>query len=80
MKFLSIGYLERNLPSKSDKEIYPSGRGVAEASALFLMVPWRIEVYLAEMVWEMLGGWLSSCIAVADDVARALRSGDISVV
>ncbi|XP_025801258.1 uncharacterized protein LOC112880724 [Panicum hallii] len=39
------------------------------------MVPWRTEVSLAEMVWAMLGGWVSSFLAIADDVARALRSG-----
>ncbi|BAT03044.1 Os07g0660100 [Oryza sativa Japonica Group] len=41
------------------------------------MVLWRVEVFVLEMVWVMLSGWLSSCLAVADYVATALRqSGD----
>nr|CAB3455221.1 unnamed protein product [Digitaria exilis] len=44
-----------------------------------LMVPWRMEVSLAEMVWAMLGGWVSSFLAIANDVARSLRDGHIAV-
>lgn len=43
------------------------------------MVPWRVEVSLAEMVLAMLGGWVSSFLAIAYDVARALRSARSSV-
>ncbi|KAI4979885.1 hypothetical protein ZWY2020_016638 [Hordeum vulgare] len=43
------------------------------------MVPWRMEARLAETVWVALLGWVSSCLTVAGDVARALRSSDLSV-
>uniref|UniRef100_A0A0D9X2H1 Uncharacterized protein n=1 Tax=Leersia perrieri TaxID=77586 RepID=A0A0D9X2H1_9ORYZ len=43
------------------------------------MCRWRIEVLVLEMVWVMLSGWLSSCIAVADDVASALRQQSVHV-
>jgi hypothetical protein len=43
------------------------------------MVPWRMEARLAETVWVVLLGWLSSCLTVASDVARAIRSNDLSI-
>lgn len=51
-----------------------SGQWEEVASWLLTMVPWRVEVSLAEMVLAMLGGWVSSFLVIANDVARALRS------
>ena len=34
-------------------------------------------MWIAKMVWIALGGWISSCLTVADEVASSLRSGDI---
>lgn len=48
-------------------------------SFLDAMVPWRMEARVAETVFVMLCGWLSSCLAVAGDVAHALRTNDLSI-
>ncbi|CAA7405948.1 unnamed protein product [Spirodela intermedia] len=42
-----------------------------------MAMPWRLVFHMAEVVWMVLQGWLSSCLMVADEIARALRSGDI---
>jgi hypothetical protein len=38
-----------------------------------------MEARLAETVWVVLLGWLSSCLTVAGEVARAIRSNDLSI-
>ena len=43
------------------------------------MVPWRMEARLAATVRAALLGWLFFCLTVASDVARQLRSSDLSV-
>ncbi|XP_037450115.1 uncharacterized protein LOC119320087 [Triticum dicoccoides] len=61
------------ITASSGREV-PLGRVFLDA-----MVPWRMEARLAETVWVVLLGWLSSCLTVAGDVARALRSSDLSI-
>jgi hypothetical protein len=55
------------------------GKCLSVVVLLDAMVPWRMEARLAETVWVALLGWVSSCLTVAGDVARALRSSDLSV-
>ncbi|XP_038721776.1 uncharacterized protein LOC120013879 isoform X2 [Tripterygium wilfordii] len=42
-----------------------------------MAMPWSMVLWMAEMVWLALAGWVSSCLNVADELARALRNGDI---
>ncbi|KAM0990715.1 hypothetical protein ACFX2C_009192 [Malus domestica] len=42
-----------------------------------MAMPWGVTVWMAKMVWLALTGWVSSCLAVADEVAGSLRTGDI---
>ncbi|CAA6669003.1 unnamed protein product [Spirodela intermedia] len=36
-----------------------------------MAMPWRLVFHMAEVVWMVLQGWLSSCLMVADEIARA---------
>ncbi|XP_026666341.1 uncharacterized protein LOC103722451 [Phoenix dactylifera] len=42
-----------------------------------MAMPWGSAIYLMKMVWMILKGWISSCLMVANEIARALRTGDI---
>ncbi|XP_021282435.1 uncharacterized protein LOC110415191 [Herrania umbratica] len=42
-----------------------------------MAMPWVMTLWMAEMVWIALSGWVSSCLTIADEVADSLRSGDI---
>lgn len=42
-----------------------------------MAVPLDQALWMAKMVWMALIGWVSSCLTIADEVASALRSGDI---
>ncbi|XP_010276574.1 PREDICTED: uncharacterized protein LOC104611290 [Nelumbo nucifera] len=43
-----------------------------------MAMPWSMSLWLAKMVWVALCSWVSSCLMVADEIASALRSGDVS--
>ncbi|XP_020146377.1 uncharacterized protein [Aegilops tauschii subsp. strangulata] len=58
---------------------HQEGKCLSVVLLLDAMVPWKMEARLAETVWVVLLGWVSSCLTVAGDVARALRSSDLSV-
>ena len=40
-------------------------------------MPWGMALWMANMVWVALIGWVSSCLTVADELASSLRTGDI---
>ncbi|XP_020254571.1 uncharacterized protein LOC109831624 [Asparagus officinalis] len=42
-----------------------------------MAMPWSLMVYLINMVWIMLDGFISSTVTVADAIAGSLRAGDI---
>ncbi|XP_022158544.1 uncharacterized protein LOC111025007 [Momordica charantia] len=42
-----------------------------------MAMPWHMAFWMAEMVWIALSGWISSCLAFADEVAGSIRTGDI---
>ncbi|XP_024189561.1 uncharacterized protein LOC112193598 [Rosa chinensis] len=42
-----------------------------------MAMPWNMTLWMAEMVWLDLTGWVSSCLTVADELATSLRTGDI---
>lgn len=42
-----------------------------------MVMPWGMTVWMVKMVWMALCGWVSSCFAVAREIAHALRNGDI---
>ncbi|XP_077218811.1 uncharacterized protein LOC143853002 [Tasmannia lanceolata] len=42
-----------------------------------MAMPWRMAIYIVKMVWMMLNGWVSSCLMVANEIARSLRTGDV---
>ncbi|XP_004303434.1 PREDICTED: uncharacterized protein LOC101313620 [Fragaria vesca subsp. vesca] len=42
-----------------------------------MAMPWSVTVWMAEIVWIVLTGWVSSCLTVADELASSIRTGDI---
>ncbi|KAM0951070.1 hypothetical protein DsansV1_C04g0048091 [Dioscorea sansibarensis] len=44
---------------------------------MVMAMPWGLAVYMMTMVWTVLDSWISSCLFVADEIATALRTGDI---
>ncbi|KAL5196885.1 hypothetical protein ABZP36_000397 [Zizania latifolia] len=34
--------------------------------------------YIVDMVWAVLASWVSTFLVIADEIARAMRSGEIS--
>ncbi|XP_024974631.1 uncharacterized protein LOC112512743 [Cynara cardunculus var. scolymus] len=42
-----------------------------------MAVPWSMTLWMANMVWMALSGWVISCLTVADGIAASLRTGDI---
>ncbi|OVA01160.1 hypothetical protein BVC80_1809g28 [Macleaya cordata] len=41
------------------------------------MMTWGMAFWMAKMVWMALCGWVSSCLTVADEIARSIRTGDV---
>ncbi|URD72488.1 hypothetical protein MUK42_08648 [Musa troglodytarum] len=39
-----------------------------------MAMPWELAVYIVNMVWDALDGWISSCVSVADEIAGVLRA------
>ncbi|XP_074320583.1 uncharacterized protein LOC141657304 [Silene latifolia] len=44
-----------------------------------MAMPWSVTLWMSEMVWLALIGWVSSCFIIADEIANSLRSADIAV-
>ncbi|XP_026426772.1 uncharacterized protein LOC113322827 [Papaver somniferum] len=42
-----------------------------------MLVTWEMLVRMGRMIWLGLCYWISSCLTVADEIARSIRSGDI---
>ncbi|KAI7745111.1 hypothetical protein M8C21_030338 [Ambrosia artemisiifolia] len=42
-----------------------------------MAVPWSVSLWMANMVWMAISGWVISCLTVADEIAGSLRTGDI---
>ncbi|XP_042450857.1 uncharacterized protein LOC122035822 [Zingiber officinale] len=42
-----------------------------------MALPWSLAIYVMHVVWAVLNGWVSTCLMIADEIARGLRSGDI---
>ncbi|CAI0625403.1 unnamed protein product [Linum tenue] len=42
-----------------------------------MAMQWSSTLFVLQMVWLALVGWVSSCLNVADEVAHSLRTGDI---
>ena len=42
-----------------------------------MTMPWRVAVCIVDMVWAVLAGWVSTCLLVANEVACAMRNGEI---
>ncbi|KAL8258594.1 hypothetical protein R6Q59_026547 [Mikania micrantha] len=42
-----------------------------------MAVPWSVSLWMANMVWMAISGWVISCLTVADHIAGSLRTGDI---
>ncbi|XP_078436179.1 uncharacterized protein LOC144706957 [Wolffia australiana] len=42
-----------------------------------MAMPWKLAVHVAELVWIVLQGWMSSCLLVAEEIALALYNGEI---
>ncbi|PIN18313.1 hypothetical protein CDL12_09018 [Handroanthus impetiginosus] len=42
-----------------------------------MAVPWSMTLWMARMIWLALGGWVVSCLNVADEIASSLRTGDM---
>lgn len=42
-----------------------------------MTIPWGLAAYIVDMVWVVLAGWVSTCLVIANEIARAMRSGEI---
>jgi hypothetical protein len=42
-----------------------------------MTLPWGVATCVVDMVWAVLTGWVSMCLVVANEVARAMRNGEI---
>nr|CAB3464494.1 unnamed protein product [Digitaria exilis] len=42
-----------------------------------MTMPWGVAVCIVDMVWVVLAGWVSTCLVVANEIARAMRNGEI---
>ncbi|KAM0947834.1 hypothetical protein DsansV1_C07g0071801 [Dioscorea sansibarensis] len=42
-----------------------------------MAMQWNLALYFMRMVWMVLNGWVSACLIVADEIARAFRAGDV---
>ncbi|KAI0504375.1 hypothetical protein KFK09_015327 [Dendrobium nobile] len=60
---------------RSARRVIEESRAAKEEMAMAM--PLSLATYIVNMVWGLLDGWISSCVIVADEIARALRTGDI---
>ncbi|OAY43290.1 hypothetical protein MANES_08G057500v8 [Manihot esculenta] len=42
-----------------------------------MAMAWGLTLWMVNMVWLAVSGWVSSCLTVADVVAGSIRTGDI---
>ncbi|XP_050383474.1 uncharacterized protein LOC126800200 [Argentina anserina] len=42
-----------------------------------MAIPWSMNLWMAEIVWMVLTGWVTSCLTAADELAASLRTGDV---
>ncbi|MFS7904130.1 hypothetical protein Hanom_Chr01g00032391 [Helianthus anomalus] len=42
-----------------------------------MALPWSVSLWMANMVWLAISGWVISCLTVADEIAGSIRTGDI---
>ncbi|XP_022935086.1 uncharacterized protein LOC111790952 [Cucurbita pepo subsp. pepo] len=42
-----------------------------------MAMTWHMAFWIANMVWVALSDCVSSCLAIADEVAGSIRTGDI---
>jgi hypothetical protein len=42
-----------------------------------MTMPWGLAACIVDMVWAVLAGWVSTCLVIANEVARGMRSGEI---
>ncbi|XP_058106998.1 uncharacterized protein LOC131250738 [Magnolia sinica] len=42
-----------------------------------MAMPWSLALYMVNMVWMFMSGWISSCLTIANEIARSVRTGDI---
>ncbi|XP_024313877.1 uncharacterized protein LOC100831464 [Brachypodium distachyon] len=42
-----------------------------------MTMPWGLAAYMVDMVWAVLAGWVSTCLLVANEIARGMRAGEI---
>lgn len=73
------GGSEEEVPTSDDRTTREWGAKSVLCVLCGSMVPWRMEARLAATVRAALLGWLFFCLTVASDVARQLRSSDLSV-
>ncbi|KAK4412877.1 hypothetical protein Salat_2934900 [Sesamum alatum] len=45
-----------------------------------MAVPWSMTLWVARMIWMALGGWVVSCLNVADEIAGSLRTGEFEAL
>ncbi|CAN6486004.1 unnamed protein product [Victoria cruziana] len=42
-----------------------------------MVLPSALAFSVAKVVWAILRGWISACVTIASEIARALRLGDM---
>ncbi|XP_057249415.1 uncharacterized protein LOC104889470, partial [Beta vulgaris subsp. vulgaris] len=42
-----------------------------------ITMPWSVTLWISNIVWLALAGWITSCLIVADEIANSMRAGDI---
>ncbi|WVZ62447.1 hypothetical protein U9M48_012198 [Paspalum notatum var. saurae] len=42
-----------------------------------MAMPWGVAAGIVDMVWAVLAAWVSTCLVIANELARGMRSGDI---
>jgi len=53
------------------------GGGWREGARMTMTMPWGLAACIVDMVWAVLAGWVSTCLVIANEVARGMRSGEI---
>nr|XP_009385571.2 PREDICTED: uncharacterized protein LOC103972899 [Musa acuminata subsp. malaccensis] len=63
--------------SKGAGVVFTKLRGGVEGDrSMSMAMPWELAVYIVNMVWDALDGWISSCLSVADEIADVLRAAN----
>ncbi|MFS7996723.1 hypothetical protein Hanom_Chr12g01133151 [Helianthus anomalus] len=44
-----------------------------------MAVSWSVSLWMENMVWLAIRGWVISCLTVADEIAGSIRTGDIGL-